>query len=69
MGADDGGEAALTYTWSATGPGTVSFSENGTNAAKSSIATFTKSGSYVLTVTITDSDKLTVVSSVAARVK
>lgn len=69
LGADQGGEAALTYTWTATGPESVSFSENGTNAAKSSIANFTKSGSYVLTVTITDSDELTVVSSVSARVK
>src|SRR5438132_238083 len=32
--ADDGGEAALTYTWSSAGPGAVTFSVNGTNAAK-----------------------------------
>jgi hypothetical protein len=41
LGADDGGEAALTYTWSTTGspPAAVSFSANGTNAAKNTTAT------------------------------
>src|SRR6185295_6957570 len=36
LGADDAGEAALTYTWATTGtpPAAVSFSANGTNAAK-----------------------------------
>jgi hypothetical protein len=46
LGADDGGEAALTYTWSTTGtpPAPVTFSANGTNAAKNTTATFTKAG-------------------------
>ena len=54
LGADDGGEAALTYTWSATGPAAVGFSPNGTHASRNATATFGKAGSYVLTVTISD---------------
>jgi PKD repeat protein len=66
LGADDGGEAALTYTWATTGtpPAAVSFSPNGTNAAKNSTATFTKAGSYSFQVTIKDAGNLTVTSSV-----
>ena len=44
LGADaTGGESILTYTWSTTGtpPGPVMFSANGTNAAKTTTATFT----------------------------
>jgi len=56
LGADDRGEANLTYTWATTGtpPAAVSFSANGTNAAKSSVATFAKAGNYSFTVTISD---------------
>jgi hypothetical protein len=70
LGADDGGEPALTYTWAATGnpAGPVSFSANGTNAAKSSTATFTKAGPYNLQVTIRDAGGLTVTSSVIVMV-
>jgi hypothetical protein len=48
------GEAALTYTWSAVGtpPAAVSFSVNGTNAAKNTVATFSKAGTYNLQVAI-----------------
>jgi Concanavalin A-like lectin/glucanases superfamily len=48
------GETALTYTWSTIGtpPAPVSFSANGTNAAKNSTATFTQPGTYGLAVTI-----------------
>ena len=58
LGDDDGGEANLTYTWSVLGtpPGSVSFSANGTNAAKNTTATFGAEGAYDLRVTITDSD-------------
>ena len=59
---DDGGEPALRYDWSApTVPlgGGVTFSANGTNAAKSSIATFTRSGTYLLRVQATDGGALT----------
>jgi hypothetical protein len=65
---DDGGEANLRYTWSATG-GTVIFSPNGNNAAKSATATFSSAGDYTLTVTVADGDGLTTSSSVPVRVK
>jgi len=64
LGADDHGEPNLDYRWTAQGPAAVSFSVNGTNAAKSSVATFTKAGAYTLTATITDSSGLTATSSV-----
>ena len=48
LGADTAGESTINYTWSATGPGTVSFSANGTNAAKNTTATFTAAGNYTL---------------------
>src|SRR5258708_5905867 len=46
LGADDDGEPGLTYVWSTTGtpPAAVAFSVNGTNAAKTTTATFTKAG-------------------------
>ena len=49
LGADDGGEANLTYTWVATGtpPAPVSFSVNGTNASKNTTATFPRPGTTV----------------------
>ncbi len=64
LGADNGGESSLTYTWASSGPAAVSFSANGTNASKNSTATFTKAGSYTFTVTIKDSGGLTVTSNV-----
>lgn len=66
LGADDGGEAALTYTWAATGtpPAPVTFSANGSNAAKTSTVTFAKAGSYTLAATIKDGSGATVTSSV-----
>jgi len=65
LGADDGGEDQLTYTWSTTGtpPGTVAFSSNGSNTAKSTIATFGKPGSYALLATIKDASGAAVTSS------
>jgi MYXO-CTERM domain-containing protein len=68
LGADDNGEAALTYTWSSTGPAAVTFSANGTNAAKASLATFTALGSYTLTVTVRDVQGLTATSNVTVNV-
>ncbi len=55
LGADDGGESNLTYTWEVlSGPAAVSISPTATNAAKSATATFTAAGSYTFRVTITD---------------
>jgi uncharacterized protein (DUF362 family) len=70
LGADNGGEANLTYTWATTGtpPAAVTFSANGTNAAKSTTATFTKSGSYTFQVTVKDQPGLTATSSVTVTV-
>jgi hypothetical protein len=64
LGADDGGEANLTYTWSSIGPASVSFSTNGTNAAKNTTAMFSAAGSYTMQVTIRDAGGLTATSSV-----
>ena len=70
LGADDAGEANLTYTWATSGtpPASVTFSANGSNAAKNTTATFTKAGSYTFQVTIKDQGNLTVTSSVAVTV-
>jgi autotransporter-associated beta strand protein len=65
LGSDDGGEAALTYTWSVVGtpPGAVTFSaSNGTNAGKSTTATFASAGTYTLRVTIADATARVVTS-------
>jgi hypothetical protein len=70
LGADDGGETNLTYTWAATGspPAAVAFSANGTNAAKASSATFTKAGTYTLQVTVSDKGNQSVTSAVTVTV-
>ena len=70
LGADDGGEANLTYTWSLTGtpPAPVTFSANGSNAAKVTTATFSSAGSYAFQVSISDAQGLTVSSAVAVTV-
>jgi len=66
LGADDGGEANLSYNWASIGspPAPVTFSANGTNAAKDTVATFTEVGSYSLQVTIRDAGNLTATSNV-----
>jgi hypothetical protein len=70
MAADNGGEAALKYTWTlVSGPGNpVSFSANGTNAAKNISATFSSLGNYDFSVTVQDGPGLAVTSSVKVRV-
>ena len=70
LGADDGGEAALTYTWATTGtpPAGVAFSANGTNASKNTTATFNLAGTYSFQVTIKDGSGLTVTSNVTVTV-
>lgn len=68
LGADDHGEPNLTYRWTAQGPAAVTFSGNGTNAAKDAVATFSKAGTYTLTATLTDSSGLTATSAVSVTV-
>jgi hypothetical protein len=72
LGADDGGEANLKYTWAVTakptGAADPTFSANGTNAAKDSTATFSKAGTYRFQVTLTDADGMTATSSVSVLV-
>jgi hypothetical protein len=71
LGADDGGEANLTYTWSTTGtpPAPVNFSANGTNAAKTTTATFNRAGSYAFRVRITDTSGFSTTSNVTVTVQ
>jgi len=68
LGDADGGEANLTYTWATTtlpsGAAAPTFSANGTNAAKQTVATFSEAGTYGFTVTIADAGGLTTTSSV-----
>ena len=55
LGSDDVGENTLRYEWTAVaGPGSVSFDANGTNASKSTVARFTRPGTYTLRARITD---------------
>ena len=68
---DDGGEAALTYTWTVTSAppgGGASFSANGTNAAKNTIATFTAAGAYTFGLTVKDAPGLSATGSTATNV-
>ena len=68
LGADDRGEAALTYTWSTLaapdGAAAAIFSDNGTNAAKNVNATVGQLGTYTFKVVITDAAGLSVSSTV-----
>lgn len=58
LGDDDGDESNLTYTWSVLGtpPGSVGFSDNGTNAAKNTTMSFVANGTYHLRVVVADAD-------------
>jgi hypothetical protein len=69
LGADDGGEANLIYTWSvvskpAGAPNPV-FQLNGSNAAKNTVAVLAMAGSYTFRVTIRDVQGLTTTSDVS----
>ena len=73
LGADTAtGEGGLTYTWTATtlpnGAAMPTFSDNGSNAAKDTTATFSMAGTYGITVTITDPYGLSTSSSVSVTV-
>ena len=69
---DHGGEASLTYTWSATsvppGANAPTFSRNGTNAAKTTTAIFSSPGDYQFRVTVQDGDGMTTTSDVLVTV-
>jgi MYXO-CTERM domain-containing protein len=67
-GADDNGEAALTYTWSSSGPFGVTFSPNGTWAARDATATFGRVGTYEVTAAIRDASNQVVTSTVTVNV-
>jgi len=68
---DDGGESALIYTWTASQAqgAAVSFSLNGSNAAKNTTVFFEAIGDYLLTATATDTSGSSVSSNVAIRVQ
>jgi glucuronoarabinoxylan endo-1,4-beta-xylanase len=70
LGAEIDGESTLTYTWAATDtpPAPVTFSSNGANAGKNTVATFHAAGNYQIQVTITDAAGLTATSSVSVTV-
>jgi alpha-tubulin suppressor-like RCC1 family protein len=66
LGADDNGEANLTYFWdeTSTPPKPVTFGTNGTNAAKTTTVSFAQAGNYSLRATIKDGGGLSVTSTV-----
>jgi hypothetical protein len=68
--ADPAGASSLTYTWATTGssPAPVSFSANGSDAARSVTATFSKAGSYTFEVTVRDLSGASASSSVTVAV-
>ena len=70
LGGDVAGAASLTYTWTTTGnpPAAVGFSNNGTNAAKNTTATFHKAGAPSFQVTITNAAGLSTTSNVSVTV-
>lgn len=70
LGADDSGEPGLTYTWTAQGvyaAGTT-FSVNGTNAAKASVATVPLAGNVFFACTIKDAANNQVISVATATI-
>jgi hypothetical protein len=69
LGGDAAGEANLTYTWTTVNPPSgVTFSANGTNAAKNTTVTFTAAGTYTFTATITNAGGANTTSSVTVTV-
>ena len=68
LGADDGGEANLTYFWTATGPAAVTFPNNGNNDAKDTYAIFTAAGTYNLSAIIIDAQGQSTTSSTTVNV-
>ncbi len=68
LGAYDGGESQLTYTWTSISTPAPVFGINGSNAAKSTTATFTQSGTYFFSVKIADKLSASVTSQVIVNV-
>ena len=72
LASDDAGEATLTYTWAVTtkpaGAPDPTYSVNGTNAAKNTIATVSQAGTYTFQVTARDAQNLTTTSSTTVTV-
>ncbi len=70
-GNDDRGADGLSYTWSSTGtpPAPVTFSGNGTSAARQVVATFAKVGVYAFQVVTTDSLGASATSTVSVTVQ
>jgi hypothetical protein len=63
---DPAGASSLVYTWITVGspPASVTYSVNGTNAASSSTATFSRAGTYSFLVTATDPSHNSITSAV-----
>jgi len=70
LATDDGGESNLTYTWATVGsiPGPVTYSTNGTNASKNTVATFTTPGTYLFECAATDAQGLSIMDLVTVTV-
>ena len=70
LGSDDGGEPSLKYTWALSGnaPGAATFSANTNNAAKNTTVSFSAAGTYVLAVTVLDTNGLATGSMVTVEV-
>jgi hypothetical protein len=72
LGDDLGGQASLTYTWSVVaapaGSSPVTFSVNGSNAARDTTATFVQPGTYTLLATLQDAAGLTATSVVSVNI-
>lgn len=68
---DAAGEAGLTYSWSvgAGAPGTVGFSANGTNSARTTTAIFIAAGRYLFNVVIENRAGLRATSAVEVEVQ
>jgi hypothetical protein len=67
---DDQDESKLTYTWGAANPpALVTFTPNGTNAAKQTTITFAGAGQYTLRVDVKDERELTVTGFVTVTVQ
>jgi hypothetical protein len=64
LGASLNGEQTLTYTWSTPAGDGTTFSINGTNAAKNTVATFIEPGLFEIDLTIMDQNGITATSSV-----